>query len=174
MTLTRLTVLAALVVAQLLLVGVAVAGQLSARVTGEEYLLEVGPVDPIVPFRGAYVDLSYPDLQPPRERSDRVENPTHDQLFVVLRRQGEVWVAADHLRKRPTEGPYLTCEDDWQLRCGIESVFLPQERAAAIQRGGGPTGSAPWVARIKVDRWGNAALVDFVVSDSVTGAGSVG
>ena len=164
MTRTRLTVLGALVLAQLLLVGVAVAGQLSARVTGEEYLLEVGPVDPIDPFRGAYVDLSYPGLQPPRERSGGVDTPTHDQLFVVLRRQGEVWVAADHLRQRPTDGPYLTCEDDWRLRCGIESLFLPQDRAAALQRD--PRRTDPWVARIKVDRWGNAALVDVTEATS--------
>ena len=47
---------------QLALVGAAVAGPLSARLTGQEFLLEVGPVDPIDPFRGAYVDLDYPSL----------------------------------------------------------------------------------------------------------------
>ena len=46
---------------QLALVGAAVAGPLSARLTGQELLLEVEPVDPIDPFRGAYVDLDYPD-----------------------------------------------------------------------------------------------------------------
>ncbi len=48
---------------QLALVPLAVAGPLSARLTGEEYLLEVAPVDPIDPFRGAYVALSYPGLR---------------------------------------------------------------------------------------------------------------
>lgn len=47
---------------QLVLVGVAVAPSLSARVTGEEYRLAVAPVDPVDPFRGAYVTLSYPAL----------------------------------------------------------------------------------------------------------------
>ena len=37
------------------LVGVAVAGPLSARATGEEYLLTVTLFDPVDPFRGAYV-----------------------------------------------------------------------------------------------------------------------
>ena len=35
---------------------------LSARLTGEEVALRVEPIDPIDPFRGAYVDLGYPDL----------------------------------------------------------------------------------------------------------------
>ncbi len=52
----------AVALVQLALVGVAVAPRLSARLTGDEYRLRVAPVDPIDPFRGAYVDLDYPDL----------------------------------------------------------------------------------------------------------------
>ena len=48
---------------QLALVGLAVAPQLSARVAGDTYLVRVAPVDPIDPFRGAYVALDYPDLR---------------------------------------------------------------------------------------------------------------
>src|SRR4029078_7535393 len=47
---------------QLVLLAVAVAPRVSPRLTGDEYLLRVAPVDPIDPFRGAYVDLDYPDL----------------------------------------------------------------------------------------------------------------
>ena len=48
---------------QLALVGLAVAPQLSARIVGDTYLVRVAPVDPIDPFRGAYVALDYPDLR---------------------------------------------------------------------------------------------------------------
>ena len=57
-----------LLVAQLALVALAVFPQLSARATGEELRLRVEPVDPIDPFRGAYVTLGYPDLRLPLPR----------------------------------------------------------------------------------------------------------
>ena len=69
---------------QLALVGVAVAPRLSARLTGDEYLLRVAPVDPIDPFRGAYVDLDYPDLHLDDERSDAVDG--EGTLYVTLGR----------------------------------------------------------------------------------------
>ena len=57
---------------QAALVGVAVAPQLSARVTGDTYLFRVAPLDPIDPFRGAYVTLDYPDLQTDRSTARRL------------------------------------------------------------------------------------------------------
>lgn len=152
---TRFVVLA--VAAQLLLVGVAVAGQLSARLTGEEYLLRVGPVDPIDPFRGAYVELSYPDLQ---QQVDDGTVGRRGRLYVVLERRGDVHVATGWTRKRPDHGVYLACSDrDWRLRCGIESLFLSQDEAARVQEDLNDR-DARYVARIRVDRWGNAAVVD--------------
>ena len=66
-----LSKIAIVAVAQLALVGVAVAPQLSARAFGDEYRMRVAPVDPIDPFRGAYVDLGYPDLRLDQEPPDR-------------------------------------------------------------------------------------------------------
>jgi uncharacterized membrane-anchored protein len=137
---------------QLALVGVAVAPRLSARLTGDEYLLRVAPVDPIDPFRGAYVDLDYPDLD-----LDRETPGDEGTVYVTLERDGEVWVAGAHTRERPSGTPYLTCDDrDWRLRCGIESLFLPQDEAAAMQA---DLGDGSMVAVVKVDGRGNAALV---------------
>jgi uncharacterized membrane-anchored protein len=42
------------------------------------------------------------------------------------------------------------------LRCGIESLFLPQSRARAVE---GAVLDGQAVARVKVDRRGNAALM---------------
>jgi uncharacterized membrane-anchored protein len=137
---------------QLALVGVAVAPRLSARLTGDEYLLRVAPVDPIDPFRGAYVDLDYPDLD-----LDRETPGDEGTVYVTLERDGEVWVAGAHTRERPSGTPYLTCDDrDWRLRCGIESLFLPQDEAASMQA---DLGDGSMVAVVKVDERGNAALV---------------
>ena len=59
----RIATVGIIAVSQLALVGLAVAPQLSARLTGDTYLVRVAPVDPIDPFRGAYVALDYPDLR---------------------------------------------------------------------------------------------------------------
>ena len=137
---------------QLALVGVAVAPRLSARLTGDEYLLRVAPVDPIDPFRGAYVDLDYPDLDLDRETPGDAGT-----VYITLEQDGDVWVASAHTRERPSGTPYLTCDDrDWRLRCGIESLFLPQDEAASMQA---DLGDGSMVAVVKVDGRGNAALV---------------
>ncbi len=140
---------------QLALVGVAVAPRLSARLTGDEYRFTVAPVDPIDPFRGAYVDLSYPDLRLDDEPAD--EGNGKGTVFVTLEEAGGVWRAAGYSRQRPDAMPYLACEDHgWQLRCGIESWFLPQDEAAALQE---DVAGGSMVAVVKVDGRGNAALV---------------
>jgi hypothetical protein len=51
----------------------------------------------------------------------------------------------------------LRCHDDgWQLRCGIESWFLPQPKAAAA---GQALVEGRAVAVVRIDAQGNAALV---------------
>ena len=78
----------AVALVQLALVGVAVAPRLSARLTGDEYRLRVAPVDPIDPFRGAYVDLDYPDLN----LDDEVAGDD-GTVYITLEEDGEVWTA---------------------------------------------------------------------------------
>jgi uncharacterized membrane-anchored protein len=161
-TTTRAVRVVAVVVAQLVLVGLAVWPQLSARVTGSEVVLRVEPVDPIDPFRGAYVALSYPDLPDSAvgsgegEMQDAVDE-ARGRAYVPLTRRGEVWVGGPVQRTPPADGLYLSCDDSsWQLRCGIESWFLPQDDAAGMQdalRGGRA------VATVRVDAAGQAALV---------------
>jgi uncharacterized membrane-anchored protein len=143
-------------VIQLALVAVAVAPRLSARLTGDEYLFRVQPVDPIDPFRGAYVDLGYPDLRLEQDvELDRVDGK--GTLYVTLVKDGDVWVASGYSRTRPGASPYLTCDDrDWRIRCGIESLFLPQDEAAEMQAG---LAAGDAVAVVKVDDRGNAALL---------------
>lgn len=158
----RTAVTALTAVSQLALVGVAVAPQLSARALGDTYLVKVAPLDPIDPLRGAYVSLDYPDLRPGTSESGEpglgaVEDGEKGDLYVTLVEQGGVWVADRWSRERPAGGPYLACDDrSWQVRCGIESWFLPQDEARdsedLLQDGA--------VAEIKVDSRGNAAVVD--------------
>ena len=89
-----LVVLGAVLI-QLALVGVATYGQLSARLTGEEFALRVGTLDPIDPFRGAYVTLGYPDL-PQRRAWNGFYDPELGVHFYHLAGDsvpnGEIWV----------------------------------------------------------------------------------
>ena len=158
----RTVVTAAVAATQLVLVGVAVAPQLSARVSGETYLMRVAPLDPIDPFRGAYVSLDYPDLRHDSSRSTgepglgSLDDGEEGAVYISLVERDGVWVAGAWTRERPSKGPYLACDDrSWQIRCGIESWFLPQDDAAATEdllRDGA-------VAEVKVDGRGHAAVV---------------
>ena len=143
---------------QLGILVVAVAGPLSARLTGREYLLRVSLVDPVDPFRGAYVALSYPDLAPtaPGNPGDAVEPRPAGTVYLPLVADGDAWKGTGLVRTAPS-GPYLRCQDDgWLLRCGIESWFLPQGKAAAAERA---LTDGKAVAVVRIDGHGNAALV---------------
>jgi uncharacterized membrane-anchored protein len=159
----RIVVTGIIAASQLALVGVGVAPQLSARTTGETYLLQVAPLDPIDPFRGAYVALDYPDLRHDDSESfgapglGDIRDGQQGDVYITLVQQGDVWAADGWTRDRPETGPYLACDDrSWQIRCGIESFFLPQDQAAETEtllRDGA-------VAEVRIDGRGNAAVVD--------------
>ncbi|PKH43697.1 Uncharacterized membrane-anchored protein [Nocardioides alpinus] len=159
----RITVTAVVAVGQLALVGLAVAPQLSARLVGDTYLMAVAPLDPIDPFRGAYVALDYPDLRHDDSQSfgepglGVLDDGEEGDLYVTLVQRGDVWAADEWTRDRPEDGPYLACDDrSWQIRCGIESFFLPQDEAAETEgllRDGA-------VAEVRIDGRGNGAVVD--------------
>lgn len=158
----RTVIVATIAASQLVLVGVGVAPQLSARLTGETYLVRVAPVDPIDPFRGAYVALDYPDLTGRgQDAADDGPGALGDgrpgDVYVRLVEEDGTWVAAGRTRERPSDGPYLACDDrSWQVRCGIESWFVPQDEARAAEeslRDGA-------VAELRIDGRGNAAVVD--------------
>lgn len=135
---------------QLACVLVAVAPQLSARAAGNEYRLAVAPLDPIDPFRGAYVTLDYPGMR-------GADDGSSGDLYVSLVRDGDLWRPGPLSRTRPDGGPYLACDDTyWQVRCGIESWFVPQDEAARLERRLWESGA---VATVKVDGRGNAAIV---------------
>ncbi|MFT3872888.1 MAG: GDYXXLXY domain-containing protein [Nocardioides sp.] len=145
------------VLAQLLLVGVAVLPQLSARATGEEYLFRVQLVDPIDPFRGAYVALAYPDLDP---RDNRAGDSKREAgtVYLNLVEDNGVWRTDEIATERPDAGPYLRCHDSgWSLDCGIDSYFLPQDKAAAFEK---LVAAGDAVARVRIDGRGDAALID--------------
>lgn len=161
---SRLLRVAGACLLQVVLVGAAVAPSLSARVTGEQYRLAVTPVDPIDPFRGAYVTLDYPGLAAARPDG----RPLDGTVFVPLEPApgGDLWQGGAARSQPPDSGPYLRCRGDgWRLRCGIESFFASQHRAHELER----ELADGAVARIRVDRRGNAAVVGIEPRDENVG-----
>ncbi len=162
MTASRLSLrmrLGAALALQALLVAGAVAPQLSARLTGDEILLEVAPLDPIDPFRGAYVTLDYPGLPRATDRP----HPT-GTVFVPLQQaaDGEVWAGERVVRSAPDDGRYLRCSSDgFRLRCGIDSLFASQAEARRLEE----QLAQGAVARVRVDGRGNAAVVAVLPAD---------
>ncbi len=150
----RLGLVCVVAALQLVIVGVAVAPRLSAHLRGEEYRLRVAPVDPIDPFRGAYVELSYPDLQPAGGAGEELPE---GEVFVPLVADGDYWQASGVQSERPERTPYLACDSTgWSLSCGIESWFADQDEARRLETVVGDGA----VATVKVDDRGNAAIVD--------------
>jgi len=153
----------ALLALLLLVTGLAVLPQLSARLTGDTYRVAVGPVDPIDPFRGAYVALAYPELQmEPAWDEDgahqREWNPPSGRVYLPLEAEGDLVVSGPVQTGRPDEGPFLSCDSDgWRVRCGIESWFVPQREARDLER---RAAEGDMVAVLKIDSRGNAAVVD--------------
>lgn len=156
---SRTARVAAVCVVQLALLLAAVFGQVSARVIGSEYLVRVEPIDPIDPFRGAYVALGYPDLRLIEPQVDPGGERTQETLFVPLRRSGEIWVGGTPVPGKP-DGPALRCTNKgWRLSCGIESYFLPQDKALAVEQA---VAAGTALARLRVDSAGHAAIVEVV------------
>lgn len=143
--------------AMFLLLGVAVRAQLSARLNGTEVDLRVGVLDPIDPFRGAYVALAYPDLPGLAAASPAATDSFGSGVvFVPLERKGQVWVGRPPVREEPG-GRFLRCAARGErVDCGIDSLFLPQREAAAVSTRLRETTA---VATVKVDDSGNAALL---------------
>lgn len=146
--------LAAVLLAHLLVTAVILTPQLSPRLSGTEVTLRVAPVDPIDPFRGAYVDLDYPDL--PQPRGDGSLAPDKGTAYVPLTQEGDIWVGGPLQRAAPAEGLYLKCSDrGWRLECGINSWFAAQDTAYRLEQDLRDEGA---LATIRVDRWGNATI----------------
>lgn len=146
----RPVVVAVAVALQLAVLIVVAAPRLSPRLFGEEYLLVAEPLDPIDPFRGAYVAIDY------RGVNSSGAPPGTDEVFVRLKRRGRAWVGAGASAEPPADGPYLACETGTTLDCGIGSLFLSQETAKRLERRVERGGA---LARVAIDGSGRAALL---------------
>jgi len=135
---------------QVALLAAVAAPRLSPRLTGTEYRLMTVPVDPIDPFRGAYVELRLRGVPAFTRREGTVYVP-------LVRLPGGTYRGSGTRSSKPSGLPFLRCHADGEVRCGIESFFASQSDAKRLERELGRRGA---IARVKIDGAGRAALVD--------------
>ncbi len=151
MTRRRIVALGLALAVQVALLTAVAGPRLAVRLTGTEYRLAVEPLDPIDPLRGAYVDLRLSGLPGFTERDGTV--------FVLLRPAdsgGGLLRGSGTVAEAPKNGPYLRCEADGSVSCGIESFFASQGDARRL---GARVAGEGGVARVKVGLGGRAVLV---------------
>lgn len=124
---------------------------LLARLTGDEYRLQVQPVDPRDPFRGSYVDLHIRGVPAYSDRNGRA--------YIALRRNSDgTYRGSGTSASKPANGPFLRCDvDDGEVACGVESFFTSADEAERLGRVLAEGGA---VAHVKIDGAGRAAVVD--------------
>ena len=159
----RLLTVGVVVAVQAALVVVGVAPQISARATGETHTFRVEPVDPIDPFRGAYVDprLPRPAARPLLRRWGRAGLDGRRRERRALHRP--------HRGGRPQRGDRTTSASA-RTPAPTSPATTPCGRSAAASRAGSSrrTRRPRWsgssrdgaVAEVRIDSRGNAALMD--------------
>jgi len=146
-----------LLVAGLVAVPLATIGWKEYRLsTGERVLLRVQPVDPVDPFRGEYVALSY-GISRLTLASPRIG----ETVYVPLRRDGGEWRGGRISRERPPRGLFIRGRvKPSGIEYGIETFYVEEgtaiEYERAIRRG-------RLYAQVAIDDDGGAQLDDLVV-----------
>jgi len=152
----RTPALALALAIQLALIAAVAAPRLAPRLTGTEYRLATVALDPIDPFRGAYVDLRLRGVPTFTRRQGTVYVP-------LVRRRDGTYRGSGTRRQPPTHGPFMRCHADGEVRCGIESFFASQSEARRLERALARLGA---IARVKIDDAGRAALIDLEATEA--------
>jgi uncharacterized membrane-anchored protein len=93
--------------------------------SGERIVLRAQPVDPNDPFRGEYVDLTYPI-----SRLDTGGAERGSTVYVPLQRRGRAWTGDRVVREKPDEGTFIRGRvSNFGIRYGIETFFVEEGEA---------------------------------------------
>jgi uncharacterized membrane-anchored protein len=126
--------------------------------SGDEYRLQVQPVDPLDFFRGEYVALQYPIS---RVTLDGTRWEPGDTVYVPLRKVDGHWTGEEGFREKPLAGPFIRGRfRNGSVEYGIETFFVEEGQArryeeAMFQR--------RLYADVVLDDDGKARLKDLVI-----------
>jgi uncharacterized membrane-anchored protein len=147
----------AALVAALVLVPLALIAWNEYRLSsGERILLRVQPVDPNDPFRGEYVDLTYPI-----SRLDTRGAEAGSSVYVPLRKRGRAWTG-DHVeREEPDAGTFIRGRVTGSgISYGIETFFVEEGQAIRYERA---IAAGTLYAEVVLDDDGGAQLDELVI-----------
>ena len=124
--------------------------------SGERILLHVQPVDPNDPFRGEYVDLTYPisRLQTRAARSGTT-------VYVPLRKAGQAWTGDLVIFEKPDSGTFIRGRVTGSgIHYGIETFFVEEGEARRYERA---IAAGTLYAEVVLDDDGDAQLDELVI-----------
>jgi len=164
------------VVAQAAILAAVPGKQVYARLTGKLITIKTAPVDPYDFLSGYHVVLNYDISRPPgfeparwNRRSARERNKP---VYVMLKEGDDgIWSATSVHDTWPRNVPdgclvIKGRRDRRRIRYGIESYFIPEKHRGAIERDLRQNRRQA-KAQVKVDRFGNAALIRLLIEDRV-------
>jgi uncharacterized membrane-anchored protein len=125
--------------------------------SGERILLRVQPVDPNDPFRGEYVDLTYPISR----LNTRAARPG-TTVYVPLRKAGRAWTGDLVIFEEPDSGTFIRGRVTTSgIRYGIETFYVEEGQSPRYQRA---MGRGRLYAEVVLDDDGDAQLDELVIA----------
>ena len=160
------------VLVQVIILAAIPAKQVSAKLTGKLITIKTAPVDPYDFLSGYHVVLSYEISRPLGLEKLKRENRKNFPVYVVLKEGTDsIWYAESIHETWPQEPPdgcviiKGKCTHS-RVRYGIESYFIPEKHRRDIEEDL-RRNARQAKAQVKVDRFGNAALIRLLVDNKV-------
>ena len=157
------------VAVQVLILSAVPAKQIYTRSTGELITIKTAPYDPYDFLSGYHVVLNYEISRPP----GLSELEKNQVAYVILQKGPDgIWAAKSTHKKHPkiTDSGDIVIKGRYgrrnRIQYGIESYFIPEKSRHEIEKDlRENTDKAR--ADIKVDKFGNAALVRLRIEDRI-------
>jgi uncharacterized membrane-anchored protein len=138
--------------------------------TGKEITIKTLPIDPRSMFRGQYVRLNYYISHIDGVKLTKKGNFRHGEVIYTSLKKGDDghYAYSGISFKKPKEGIFLKGrlgqkrhEDEinyYHIKYGIEALFLPKEKAIAMEKDLAKSG----IAVLRVSESGKARLIDVI------------
>jgi len=160
------------VLVQVIILAAIPAKQVSAKLTGKLITIKTAPVDPYDFLSGYHVVLNYEISRPPGLVEFSGDRRRNVPIYVILKEGTDNnWHALSVHKTWPKKIP-KDCMimkgiwGYWGVRYGIESYFIPEKHRTEIEKDLRKNARQA-KAQVKVDKFGNAALIRLLVGNKV-------
>jgi uncharacterized membrane-anchored protein len=160
------------VLVQVIILTAIPAKQVSAKLAGKLITIKTAPVDPYDFLSGYHVVLNYEISSPPGLGELKQEHRKNFPVYVVLKEGSDsIWYAESIHKTWPKDIPdgCIIIKGKWtysRINYGIESYFIPEKHRREIEEDL-RRNARQAKAQVKIDRFGNAALIRLLVDNKV-------